>query len=227
MKKVWTVLAGVVITATSFAQFSFGVQGIVNLSNATLKIEDGQNVTKEMRILPGAGLFAQFAVNEKISLRSGVNFLQHGITVNTTIPIPGGTIPSVKASAETKLNYLQLPVNLLYTTSSEKLQFFAGAGGYLNYGISGKTKSNVQYIDNGNLEVHEEETDAFKKDADGNPGFKKADWGLGALAGVKFNNGLFANLGYQYSLSDISNADDGGEYKNRGLQLTIGYFFKK
>ncbi|CAN5757349.1 hypothetical protein BH11BAC3_BH11BAC3_11710 [soil metagenome] len=226
MKKVCTVLAGIVITATSFAQFSFGVQGIGNLSDAKIKFEDGQNVAKKMRVLPGAGLLAQYAVNEKLSIRSGVNFLQHGITVKTAIPTSGGNVPAVNATAKSRLNYLQLPVNILATFSSEKRQFFAGAGGYLNYGISGKTKVEGEYISNGATEKFAEETDAFKNDADGNPGLKKADWGIGALAGVRMSNGLFANVGYQLGLSDISNSDNGGEYKSRGLQLTIGYFFK-
>jgi len=47
--------------------------------------------------------------------------------------------------------------------------------------------------------------------------------GAGALAGIRLNNGVFANIGYQLSLTDISEGD--GRYKNRGLQLSVGYFF--
>jgi hypothetical protein len=45
------------------------------------------------------------------------------------------------------------------------------------------------------------------------------------LAGVRLPGGVFANVGYQYGLSNIS-GDEDNVYKNRGLQLSIGYFFK-
>jgi hypothetical protein len=57
------------------------------------------------------------------------------------------------------------------------------------------------------------------------PGLKKFDYGASALAGVRFNNGLFANLGYQLSLADISEGE--GKYKNQGFQVSVGFFILK
>jgi hypothetical protein len=107
-----------------------------------------------------------------------------------------------------------------------RLALFVGAGPYINYGVSGKLKGTVKYtMDDGNESVIKEEFSAFKKTEDGGGGLKRSDFGVGAVAGLKLGGGLFVNAGYQLSLSNIADKEDNSSYRNRGLQLTLGYMF--
>jgi hypothetical protein len=107
------------------------------------------------------------------------------------------------------------------------MQFYAGGGGYINYGVSGKSKAKLSHtMPDGHEAVVVEEADAFDKEEDGGTGLNRTDLGVGALAGLRLGNGLFVHAGYQLSLTDIDKSDDNAKYRNRGLQLTIGYFFK-
>ena len=129
-----------------------------------------------------------------------------------------------QVKAENTLHYLQLPVNVLYNIPVGKVTIFAGAGGFINYGIDGTTKQTTrQFMQDGSVDVTVEDLKAFKKENQGGAGLKKFDYGASALAGVKFNNGLFANLGYQLSLADISEGE--GKYKNQGFQVSVGFLF--
>ncbi|HEX5651857.1 MAG TPA: hypothetical protein VFX58_02215, partial [Chitinophagaceae bacterium] len=82
--------------------------------------------------------------------------------------------------------------------------------------------STIKFSD-GSVETEKEETNVFEKDEEGNTSFKRFDYGLGAIAGVKLPGGLFANVGYQFSLANISKSEE-SKYNNRALQLTIGYY---
>jgi Outer membrane protein beta-barrel domain len=221
MKKILLSATAIFLSAACFAQFSFGLQGTGNLGSASVKFADGPSFTKTMKAMPGAGVVVQYAFNEHLALRSGVNYLQNGVTLKTTLD----DAAPLKLVVENNLNYLQVPVNVLYTVPFSRLQFFAGGGGYVSYGISGKSKAKLSFtMPDGEENITVEEVDAFKKEDDGGAGLKRTDFGVGLLAGVRLGNGLFANAGYQLSLVNIADGE-GGKYKNRGLQLTIGYFF--
>ena len=226
MKRMILMAGGLLIAAASFSQVSLGVQATGNLSTAKLEFPDGPDFTKKAVFGPGGGFVEQFAVNETFALRSGLNFLQHGVKVNSKEVEDG--IGEFDIEAKTKLNYLQIPVYALFTKELSIGELFLGAGPYANYGISGKSKLTYTLTDeNGDKLSDSEETDPFKKDEDGATSFKRFDWGAGAIAGLRFPNGMFANIGYQYSIGNISSdSDEGGKYNNQGLQLTIGFFFR-
>jgi Outer membrane protein beta-barrel domain len=221
MKKIILSAAAIILSLAGFAQFSFGVQATGNLATASVKDPQDFDFSKTSKVLPGAGVVVQYAFNQHIAVRSGVNYLQNGVKLKATADV----ITNMNVVVENKLNYIQVPVNVLYTKSVSEWQFFAGAGGFVSYGISGKSKGKLSYtMPDGHEAVTIEEVKAFKKEEDGGAGLKRFDAGIGALAGVRLANGIFANVGYQLSLTNISRDED-VKYKNRGLQLTVGYFF--
>jgi hypothetical protein len=223
MKKMFLLVGVVVISLTGFSQLSLGLHGTGNLSDAKIKTAQDIDFKKKMKTMPGAGVVVQYAFGKHLALRTGANYVQNGVELKATVD----ETVNMKVQLKRNLHYVQLPVNLLYTIPLGRMQFFAGGGGYFNYGISGKTKSKLSYtMPDGHEFVEEEEHDAFKKETDGGAGLKKSDYGLGVLAGIRLSGGLFVNAGYQLSLANIDDTDDGSQYKNRGLQLTIGYFFK-
>ncbi len=225
MKKVTAIVAGIFFTASAFAQLSWGVQGTGTLSNATFKVVEDITPEKKMKITPGGGLVVQYQVSGKFAIRSGINFLQQGIKLSASEVPAGGGMPSVSIQSNSKLNYLQLPVSFLYTMPAGEAQLYAGAGSYLNYGISGKTITRTVYETTTGKEVSEDTEDVFKAAAGNESMFKRVDLGVSVIAGIKFSNGMFANAGYQVGLSNIDRSE-GYSYKNRGLQITIGYFLQ-
>jgi hypothetical protein len=224
MKRVVVLLIGFVTTVNSFAQLSLGVQGTGNLSDAHVEIAELASYTKKAKILPGAGLVADLALSPSLTVRSGINFLQQGATFKATLEGTAGEIEEMKIKTTHNLRYLQVPFNVLYTTQGRGIQLFAGGGPYASFAVSGISKLETTYkFSDGTVTTEKEETDPFEKDEDGNASFKRFDYGIGVLAGVKFSNSLFASVGYQYSLANI-NDGDANKYKNRGLQLSVGYY---
>ncbi len=223
MKKVVALLTGIVVSISSFSQFSFGIQGTGNLSDAQLKSSDLINLKKTARLMPGAGLVADINVTPGLLVRTGINYQQNGIEIKTSLDGIPGEIDEIKVSGKMNLHYVQVPLNVLFTTKGS-LRFFVGGGPYASFAVKGKAnqETTLKFSD-GTTVTEKEESDVFEKDQDGNTSFKRFDYGVGAIAGIKFPGGLFANLGYQYSLSNISK-NEGETYKNRGLQLTIGYY---
>jgi hypothetical protein len=220
MKKIVGLVSGIILSAGSFAQIAIGIQGTGNLASAKIKMENDFDYTKSMKAMPGAGIVAQFNISENFAIRSGVNYVQNGVVLKATVD--GET--SMKVKLENNLHYVQVPVNFLFKAPVSMVTLYAGGGAFFNYGISGKTKSTLTYnMPDGEVFSETEKVDAFKKEEDGGAGLKRTDFGVAALAGLQFGK-FFANVGYQFSLSNSVEAE-GGEYKNRGLQLTIGTFF--
>lgn len=223
MKKILVVTIAAMSASVSFAQLSLGVQATGNLSDAKIKSIDPTAFDKSARILPGGGLVAEFKFSPHLTLRSGLNYQQAGTELKTTIPGVPGEFDYIKIVSKGSFNYFQVPVNLLYTLGGP-VKLYAGAGGYVSYAASGKSKqeSTIKNAD-GTSVTEKEEFDPFEKDEEGNANFKRTDYGVSALAGIKFGN-MFVNVGYQYSLANISKTE-GTKYNNRGLQLTVGYYF--
>jgi hypothetical protein len=223
MKKIFFFVAGLLVSAVSFSQLSFGIHGTGNLANARVKYSEDLDYKKQMRAMPAAGVDVQYAFSRHFAIRSGANYVQNGVRVSTTLD----ETVNMTVRIDNNLKYVQVPVTFLYTVPVARVQLYAGAGGFVNYGISGKSKMKLSYtMPDGNEAVMEEESDPFKKEEDGGAGMKRTDYGVAAMAGVRLLNGLFLNVGYQHSLSNIEKSDDEGEYKNRGLQLTLGFFFR-
>ena len=222
MKKIVLAISGMVISLAGFSQFSVGLQGTGSLANAQIKNAEDFDYKKKMRAMPGAGVVVQYAFNENFALRSGLNYQQNGIKLTATA---SQEAIEMNIKLENTLHYVQIPVNALFTLPVGSFKFYAGAGGYVNYGISGNTKSTVTYtLSPDEKETIREKAKAFKKEEDGGANLKRTDFGASALAGIQLPGGLFANVGYQLGLSNMSNGDE-GKYRNRSLQLSIGYFF--
>jgi len=101
---------------------------------------------------------------------------------------------------------------------------FLGAGPYVGFNVSGKTKWDVD-VSGG------EWTGSTSGDEDINFGsgddeMKVIDAGANFLAGYKFGNGLLINAGYGLGLSNLSNSSDSdNKFSNRVLSFGVGFQF--
>jgi len=220
-KRIISLAIAMAIGSVAMSQLSIGVHATGNLSSANTTVENlPGDIKKTARVLPGAGVLVEYAVSDNFSLQSGANYRKNGVTLKFDLPVEG-TLMNVKMT--TDLNYIQVPLNAVYKTNGSSVQFFAGAGPYLGYGISGKNKISAT-VDG--IEVMEEEVDAFKKEEDGGAGMKRFDFGGQALAGVKFGK-YYAVVSYQAGFANLTKTEDSNEkYNNRSAQLTLGYIIK-
>lgn len=225
MKKIFLLAIAVIAGTAAFSQVNWGIQAHGNLARTSIGGEGTEAFKKSSSIGVGGGVVADATLSDKLSLRTSLNLLQKGGKLEVTGSEDGDSfMPSI--SATNKLFYAELPVNLVYNVNLSSGKLFFGAGPSLGYGLFGKSK--VTYtnpFDPSEKEV--EESDAFKKEEDGGAGFKRFDLSANAIAGYQFNNGLFVNAGYTLGFSNLVDSEDGESFKNRGLQLTIGYFFSK
>lgn len=205
-----------------FAQFSWGVEATANLASATVKDYGDIQYKKDMKLLPGAGAVVQYAWGNNITLRSGVQYQQKGVKVSAVL----SEIVNHKVVVENNLHYVQVPLYVLYNIPLNNLKLYAGAGAYAGYGFSGKSKvANSYTMPNGSRNETHEKVDAFSKDDNNGAGFKKGDAGLSFQGGLQLSNGIYVQGSYQLGLTNLERSDE-GKYRNNGIQLTVGYFFK-
>ena len=221
-KKIIVFAIAMAIGTASIAQVRIGVQARGNLSSANATVGDFPDFKKTARVLPGAGILVDIPVSKNFSIHTGANYQKNGVILKYELPADAGETIDLKLISN--LNYVQVPVNFIYTTAPRSVQFFAGAGPYAGFGISGKNK--IKMTSSHGDVIMEDESDAFKKEEDGGSGMKRLDIGAQAVAGVKLGK-YFASVSYQAGFSNLTdNAETNDKYKNRGVQLTLGYYIR-
>lgn len=213
------------------AQTTFGVHvnGISASVNDKFE-EDGQTIeTKgQGRISWKVGGVAIVPISANFSFMPQLNLLSKGTELEKTYnETDAGQTFTVTVDAIAKFTYLELPLNLVYNTSS----FFVGAGPSVSYGVGGETFAKAIFSQNGTVVAMEESTHDVKFDGnensnDGKDHFKPFELGANFLAGYKFGNGLFVNVHYNMGLSNI-NLDESSTTRNRYFGVGVGYLFAK
>lgn len=204
MKKTLLSLCLLMASFAAFAQLpTIGFKGGVNF--ATLNASaSGTNLSVTSGTLTtfNVGAFVDFKFGN-VSLQPALNYTGKGgkFSVSTE---------DFDGSAQIKLYYLQVPVNVVYHVPAVVGDFYFGAGPYVGVGISGKTKDS----DGSTADVK------FGSDGD----VKRTDIGANAIVGFKFKTGFLINANYDLGLSNIAN-DNTGKLKNRVFGISVGYAF--
>jgi hypothetical protein len=179
---------------------SFGVLGGINFQNLNGKFSSGDKLANDMLLGYHAGVNLQIPIVPEFYFQPGLMFAVKGAK-NTT------TIFGTEFTDKTKLNYIEMPLNLVYKGALGNGFIMIGFGPYLAYGISGK-----QIIEGGSVTLERGvDYDAF--DAGGN-----------IFAGYEMASGLFLQLDTQLGMVNI-NPDDEPTTKNTGFGLSLGYRF--
>jgi len=214
MKKIFLLIMLSAATQQLFAQsLIFGIKAGLNESRADF----GQS-TSTTSDLAGfnAGVFADIRLN-KFSVEPGLFYTTKGYHSHTSIDENLPEPYNFNAEGHVRLNYLEVPVNVLYHIKTGPLKIFLGAGPYAGIGLSGTSQGNSGA--NGTTTIGPTQKLEFGKNGE----FNKTDLGLNALTGISLNNGLLFSVNYEFG---IKNIDRGGyPVKNRVLNLSIGYQF--
>ncbi len=194
-----------VISETTSAQTILGAKGGLNLSSLSIDNADDDNLVAGFH----GGLFVNMPLSEEFSVQPELLFSQKGTRFSMENSL-------LDTEFTLKLNYIEVPVNLVYNLAKD---FDFQLGPYIGF-LAGSKADGKVVIGNNTLEAGDEiDTDKFKP----------VDFGL--QGGLRFFlNPVYLGFTYKYGLSRV---DKEGEYTetlfdgagNRTIHLYAGIPF--
>jgi len=237
MKKIFIIAAMAVagMTTANAQEFKVGAKAGFLLSNVSVDsssyIEAGELITSKLNTAfrPGFhfGAFIEYGFNEKIWVEAGVDYAFQGAKLKsveaTRINVSDGSlIASEKANIKNgwlKTQQFNIPLWVKYDISG----FRPKVG--VNLGFLSKAKTNLEIegaLPEENIIINKSLTPD-----------KKFDFGLGFGAEYNLPMGLFFDATFNLGLTKLSNKEknddgtysEGGKFKNRVIQIGVGYKF--
>ena len=223
MKNKIVSIALILLLSASFAnaqeksKVSLGILGGLNFQNLNGKDLGGDKLENDMLLGFHGGINVQIPIAPEFYFQPGIMYSSKGAK-NTS-----GSITST-----TKLNYIEVPLNMVYKASLGKGFFMLGFGPYVSYGISGnvKTVSGSVTLDRDIKfkSVVETGDNIFT------PYYKAFDSGANIFVGYEMASGLFLQLDTEFGMLNINPeykilSDDKSSTKNTGFGLSLGYRF--
>jgi len=188
-------------TSTVNMNASFGVKANANMSNFVIRNMDGYQ--SNMGLGTSAGVF--------LKLESAHFALQYELTLQYK------TSEMDNAFGQPKTDYkywgLELPIYLMGQINAGAGKFFIGAGPFVSLGLDA--------IQNpGNIDLYNKEIATNKSI------MQRWDFGLGAIGGYEFKNGISINVVYQAGLVNRLSAEkDVMTMRNQTVGFGVGYKF--
>jgi len=218
--KIFSALSILVLSA-SFAiaqepsKISFGILGGANFQNLNGKLSTGDNLENDMLLGFHAGVNVQIPLAPEFYFQPGLMFAVKGAK---STPFEGNDFTS-----KTKINYIEMPLNMVYKAALGNGFFMLGFGPYVAYGIGGKVITEA-----GSVTV--ENDIEFKSEAGilESPVYKPFDAGANIFVGFEMASGLFLLLDTQFGMLDINpdrGTNDKSTSKNTGFGASLGYRF--
>jgi hypothetical protein len=144
-----------------------------------------------------AGFIGDLPLAKNLYLQPQILYSRKGATLLSSTGAP---------DAKIRINYIDVPVNVLYKFPVSFGKLFGGAGAVFSYGFAGKQEQNGH------------KTNLYS----GAKSWKHEDLALSFTAGLELNNGLFVSLNSQKGLLDIYRGE-GVSVKNRSVSVSVGY----
>ena len=223
MKNKIVSIALILLLSASFAnaqeksKVSLGILGGLNFQNLNGKDLSGDKLENDMLLGFHGGINVQIPIAPEFYFQPGIMYSTKGAK-NTS-----GSITST-----TKLNYIEVPLNMVYKASLGKGFFMLGFGPYVSYGISG----NVKTV-SGSVTLDRDVKFKSVVDTGDNiltPYYKAFDAGANIFVGYEMASGLFLQLDTEFGMLNINPeykilSDDKSSTKNTGFGLSLGYRF--
>jgi len=182
--------------------------GIASAQEVTYGPEVGINLANVSGDLPNTDMKPGIKAGAVVNLPAGGGFyIQPGLFFSQK----GYKTSILGIEAKTTINYIELPVNVLYRLDLGNAGgIFASAGMYAAFATNGKVKS-------GDL--------SHDIDFGGDAGeMKRFDYGANFGLGYETPWGVYVRGQYGLGLANLSNDDD-FKMKNNTIQITLGYLF--
>ena len=196
MKKFFAVIAALVLSVPSFAQYSSGGFDL-----------DKENLYYGVRIgMTGATLSGDATAVKDLGTKVGLTLAGViGLHISKSAPVflESGLYYTERGAKKNKFsvsyNNLEIPILVKYgIKATDDIAILPFLGPVFSYAFSGKYK----YTENG-TSVEVGAFDEKKWD-----GLKRANMGFKLGCGAEYNN-LYLEAGYQFGITDISKSEDG------------------
>ena len=199
------------------SKISIGVLGGLNYQNLNGKDLGGDKLENDMLMGFHGGINIQIPIAPEFYFQPGIIYSSKGAKYTS------GSITST-----TKLNYIEVPVNMLYKASLGKGFFMLGFGPYVGYGISG----NVKTVSGSVTLNRDVKFKSIVETGDNilTPYYKAFDAGANIFVGYEMASGLSLQLDTEFGMLNINPeykilSADKSSTKNTGFGLSIGYRF--
>ncbi len=230
-------------------ELGLGFSKVHTTYNSSIVSESQATLIDNTKFLAGMkiGIMAQYAIKDKVSIQSGLYYIQKGYRKNLDkiqeyMRNSGSTDYTIKGKWETHYNYLEIPFNAVY----HYLDFQVYGGPYLSIATGGKEIVDIDVSSGGASLTYDKSIDIKPVSGD----VTEEDWVDEDILAIKVYNsidyGLNLGIGYtydkfllrfQYSLGmkntipgikDSTDFDPDEDYnlKNRTLSFSIAYFLK-
>jgi len=213
----------ILVISASFAiaqeksTMSFAVIGGLNFQNLNGKAFNGDKLKNDMLLGYHFGANVQIPIVPEFYFQPGILFSTKGAKNVSTL-----------STSTTKLNYIEIPLNMVYKASLGKGFFMLGFGPYLAYGIGGKVTTKGSSI---TLEQNVKFKSIVQSGDDLLvPYYKPFDAGANIFVGYEMSSGIFLQLDTQFGMLNINPeykgfTADKSSVKNTGFGLSVGYRF--
>ena len=195
----------------------FAVQAATGFQTLTGTDYWGENLNNKSTLSYGGGINVILPLLPDLYIQPGLQIMAKGAKQD---------IISDDIVKKVRLNYLEMPVNMLYRPQAGNGHLLVGAGAYAAIGISGTEKTRS---DNSTTSLKVK----FLSDASQEPTefvyYKAFDSGVNLLLGYEFYSNIFCQLNGQMGIlkinSDYGLPNDRTSKKNLGFGLSAGYRF--
>ena len=224
MKKIQNVLTIVAVlfsASFSFAQVSIGVKaGVYTSFIDVTQAAEGLTQNVEGLTTPTFGIVSEIGISENFAFQPELLYTTKGFSVNQGININLGGFPiPAGVTANTKINYLEMPLLAKYKFGNESFRFNITAGPVLSYA------ANAQLVTRANLLL---DINPLKTNIDLDAlNYERLEVSASIGAGMAYETSggeFFADARYVHGFSDLYNAPVVDlNLKNRGIGVTVGY----
>jgi OmpA-OmpF porin, OOP family len=234
MGKIILSLAVVVFSLTANAQFSVAivVGPQINGVSPNFSLQPDTNSTYSITKHTGLnfGFIANSSLNKKQTLffRTGAIYSAKGSQTfqsfdTTNVNVADGDQHMLEATTNLKLNYIDVPVNLLYKFPLKgKTKFLLGVGGQASLFYNGSTDFTKATVDTAKAPHYKQVINKDLPVGTSNNKYRVIHFSANALTGFEFGR-AFITVGYSHGLTDFFKSDD-QSFKNKTLTFNLGIF---
>lgn len=218
MKKILTICILILVSHAASAQLvNLGFRGRFTSAKLSAGFNGTSSNTSSLNVVD-VGIFPELDYGT-IVLQPGLAFIQKGGSSNTD---RSASVGSNFSDNSLTINYLELPVNVLYKILVKPGKILVGGGPYLAYATSAHTTITT-FDQNGNMVSNKQKTTVPL--GSGPNDLKHFDYGINLLATFRIKNGIEAGLGAGFGLGNLSNTS-AVKTHNQTLSLSLAYFFQ-
>ena len=197
------------------AQVSIGGTAGFNMQNITGKDANNNNVSNKLAPRYTVGLNFRVPLATEFVIQPGISFATKGAQ-------------SSDKNTKTTLNYVEIPINLIFRPLLGDAHILLGFGPYVGFGVGGRSKTTISGVTVDRKVVYKNSMTTKEVLTGSEVYVKPIDAGINLLAGYEFTNGFSIQFNAQLGLTKINTtisdlSSDKTSLKNTGFGVSLGY----